>query len=243
MVGLPWYAAVVIGVAALLVGAGLAAWLFAMAARPQGSHERVGVALSPPEHPTAVFRLEGEYWTIAFRGPTFRLVDSKGLQYIHRLLQAAGAEVHALDLELHGGPGVAATRTDGDDSLRPGASTQLLVDHEALRRYRLRVEDLRDQIEEAEANGDPRERSSRAREELEYLIEELDRVTRSDGSPRAQASETERARVNVYRAIRKAIEKIREQDPSLGHHLDHDIRTGTYCSYGPDPATAPIWAL
>lgn len=239
---LPWYAAVAIAVVALFAGAGLAAWLFAVAARPPGAHAPAASVVPVLEPPVCVFRLEGEYWTIAFHGPTFRLADAKGLRCIHRLLQAPGVEVHVLDLGLLGMPGPPSAPAVEDDLHADAPAGQLLVDRETLRRYRLRIEDLRDQIEEAEANNDP-ERAARAREELEYLMEELDKVTRPDGSPRAQGGETERARVNVYRAIHTSIEKIREQDPSLGHHLDHDIRTGTYCSYVPDPATAIDWAL
>ena len=239
-VGLPWYAAVAIAVLSLLGGAGLAAWIFAIGARPPGAH--VPGPAPDDASPVAVFRLEGEYWTIASRDATFRLVDSKGLRYVHRLLQTPGVEVYALDLELATHP-AAATVAGGADGLHAdGPTGQLLVDKQALEAYRLRIEDLRDQIEEAERHGDP-ERASRARDELDYLMDEIDRVTRPDGTPRAQSGETERARVNVTRAIRKAIEKIGEQDPSLGHHLDHDIRTGTYCSYVPDPATTPDWAL
>jgi non-specific serine/threonine protein kinase len=239
---LPWYAAVVIAVVALLAGAAIAAWLFAIAERPAGAH--VPAAVAQPAQPgpeSAVFRLEGAYWTIAFKGPTFRLIDAKGLRYVHRLLETPGVEVHVLDLELLGLAG-ATSPPAAEDGLHAGfPAGQLLVDQETLRRYRLRIEDLRDQIEEAEATNDP-ERAGRAREELEYLMEELDKVTHH-GKPRIQAGETERARVNVYRAIHSSIGKIREQDASLGHHLDHDIRTGTYCSYAPDPTTAPAWAL
>jgi len=237
--GLPWTAAVAISGVALVAGAGLAAWLFARAAPPRATP--VAVPVRPQlERPT--FRLEGEYWTIAFRGPTFRLVDAKGLRYVHRLLQAPGVEVHVLDLEGLGLSVPSPATGSGDDLHTTSAAGDLLVDPESLRRYRLRVEDLRDQLEEAEANNDP-ERASRAREELEPILDEIARVSRPGGASRTQAGEAERARVNVYRAIRKSIEKIREQDVSLGHHLDHEIRTGTYCSYDPEAATAPDWAL
>ena len=77
---LPWYAALVIAVVALLARAALAAWLFAITGRPPGAHVPAAVAQPAPE--SAVFRLEGEYWTIAFNGPTFRLIDAKGLNKV-----------------------------------------------------------------------------------------------------------------------------------------------------------------
>jgi hypothetical protein len=237
-VGLPWWAAAVVAVAALLVGAVVAAWLFAVGARPPGAHEPASPAIADAP---SVFRLEGEYWTIAYHGATIRLVDSKGLGHVHRLLQTPGVEVHVLDLVVVSGS-ARPTVTDREGMHVEGSSAQPMVDRETRSSIKLRIEDLQDQIEEAEANADP-ERGARAREELDQLLEEVSKVIRPDGSSRAHTDDTEKARLNVRRAIHSAIEKIREQDPSLGHHLDHDIRTGTYCSYQPDPATAPDWVL
>jgi hypothetical protein len=238
-VGLPWWAAVAVGVLALLAGAGLAALLFGFAARPPGAHMPAPPA---PVSPTAEFRLEGEYWTLAFRGPPFRLADSKGLRYIHRLLETPGVEVYALDLEIgpHAAPATIVPDEEGVHSDPP--TRQDIVDQPALKAYRTRIEELRVELEEADRNNDP-ERASQAREELEFLLDEVSNVTRPGGGPAKVRDETERARVNVTRVIKSAIQKIREQDPSLGHHLDHDIRTGTYCVYQPDPATSPDWVL
>ena len=37
--------------------------------------------------PAAVFRLEGDYWTMAYQGSVFRLKDSAGARYLSHLLQ------------------------------------------------------------------------------------------------------------------------------------------------------------
>ena len=42
----------------------------------------------------AVFRREGDYWSVGFEGRTARLRDSKGLQYLARLLANPGRELH-----------------------------------------------------------------------------------------------------------------------------------------------------
>jgi hypothetical protein len=47
--------------------------------------------------------------------------------------------------------------------------------------------------------------------------------------------------VSVTRAIRQAMTRIREHDRGLGEHLDHAIRTGTYCAYVPDPRVPSAW--
>jgi hypothetical protein len=39
--------------------------------------------------------------------------------------------------------------------------------------------------------------------------------------------------------------RIAEHHPQLSDHLDHTIRTGTYCAYAPDPSgpERPRWSL
>jgi predicted ATPase/class 3 adenylate cyclase len=46
----------------------------------------------------AVFRREGEYWTIGFQRIVIRLKDTKGLQYLQTLLTAPGRQFHVVDL-------------------------------------------------------------------------------------------------------------------------------------------------
>ena len=45
-----------------------------------------------------LFRRDGEYWTVRYDGALFSLRDTKGMQYLARLLAAPGVEFHALDL-------------------------------------------------------------------------------------------------------------------------------------------------
>src|SRR5712692_5121067 len=51
---------------------------------------------SSPEH--AIFRKEGEYWTLGYGDKSFRLKDTKGLGYLAHLLRHPGVEFHVLDL-------------------------------------------------------------------------------------------------------------------------------------------------
>ena len=61
------------------------------------------------------------------------------------------------------------------------------------------------------------------------------------GRMRRAGSAVERARLNVTRALRSAIAYIGTVDRALGRHLDETIRTGTWCSYTPDPRIATVW--
>jgi hypothetical protein len=61
------------------------------------------------------------------------------------------------------------------------------------------------------------------------------------GRDRRTGSASERARVAVTRAVRQAIARIAEHHAPLGEHLQHSIRTGTYCAYEPDPRAPVTW--
>jgi hypothetical protein len=52
----------------------------------------------------------------------------------------------------------------------------------------------------------------------------------------------ERARVNVTRAIIGALQRIGVHHPALASHLRATVRTGTRCSYRPDPRLPLRWA-
>jgi hypothetical protein len=47
----------------------------------------------------------------------------------------------------------------------------------------------------------------------------------------------------VTNAVRAAIARIGQYRPGLGAHLRASIKTGTVCSYRPDPGVAITWRL
>src|SRR5262249_12048452 len=57
----------------------------------------------PPSPASAVFRRDGDVWTIAYEGKGLRLKDAKGMQYIARLLRQPGEEFNCGDLAAGGG--------------------------------------------------------------------------------------------------------------------------------------------
>ena len=110
------------------------------------------------------------------------------------------------------------------------SSAAATPDAEARALYRERVEDLRATLAEAESNGDIG-RAERAREELDFIADELSRGTGLGGRERASGSSAERARINIQRRIANAIKKIGEASPALGRRLGRGIRTGAYCAW------------
>jgi hypothetical protein len=100
---------------------------------------------------------------------------------------------------------------------------------------RRHLDDLREELEEAERFNDCA-RASRVREEMQTIGHQL--AGNEDPAARRAA---ERIRVNVTRAIREAIAKIRRHDAVLARHLSNAIHTGMACSY--DPETEISWTL
>ena len=181
---------------------------------------------------TARFKNEGETWAIAYEGAAFRLRDTKGLQYIAALLRDPGRERHALDLA--GANGASAPGAIGD----AGPA----LDAEAKAQYRARLAELAEERSDAERNNDP-ERAARADDERQALVDQLAGALGLGGRDRKAASDAERARVNVTRAIKAVLDRIAEHSPALGEHFAATIRTGQFCVYVPDPRTPLRWEV
>lgn len=223
------------------------AHLAALPRRARGADAPTGAAVPPSERPERYeFRLEGEYWSIGRSSALFRLKDSLGLRYLARLLAEPGRELHVTDL-VDAGRGPAEVRVSGEDlkalGLRgrgsPDPASERL-DARARRAYRERLGDLRHELDEAERFNDV-ERARRLREEIVALTHELGSALRQG---RGSASrDTERARVSVTRVIKAAVRRITASDRDVGLYLATTVKTGTYCSYRPDPRLAVEWLL
>ena len=202
---------------------------------------------APDVRGTNVFHRDGDYWTITYDGSLVRLRDSKGLRHLSRLLGNPGREFHALDLAAEQNrdtsPESASGRLTGPGELtiRPdlGHAGELL-DAQAKAEYKARLEALQSELDEADSYHDLA-RATKLREEIDFITDELARAVGLGGRDRKAAAHAERARLNVTRAIKAALDNIARYHPSLGLHLRSTIRTGRYCSYTPDHRTPPIW--
>lgn len=175
-----------------------------------------------------VFRREGEYWLILYETDVFRLRRTLGLAYLARLLANPGREIHVLDL------------VGSDPSLASDAGP--LLDAEARRAYRERLEELVIDLADAEQNNDL-ERAAAYRAEAQLLQNELARGEGLGGRERAAGSASERARQAVTKALKSALGRIAAESPALSRHLASTVRTGTYCRYDPDPRVPITWRL
>jgi DNA-binding SARP family transcriptional activator len=208
--------------------------------RPEGAHAAAG----------AVFRREGDYWTLAYRGELARLRDTKGLGYLACLLRHPGREVHVLELvrEVEGSPNKPAQGPRRADAVAAGLGVSRLeeadplLDAQAKEAYRRRLRELEEDLEEARSWSDP-ERAARAEAEIDALTTELARAAGLGGRHRPLATPAERARVSVTKATRTAIRTVGRHCPALGDHLAASVRTGRFCSYAPPGETPPAWSL
>jgi hypothetical protein len=194
-------------------------------------------------------RREGEYWTVAYEGSLVRLRDSKGLRYLATLLANPGREFHVLDLESeeHRGARSRAARRRWSEAEGMTVRADLgdageLLDASAKAAYKARLDDLEEELVEAQDFSDTA-RAAKAKEEIDFIASELARAVGLGGRDRRAAAHAERARLNVTRAIRASMENLARANPDLGLHLSSTVRTGRYCSYTPDPRTEIAWEL
>jgi hypothetical protein len=117
-----------------------------------------------------------------------------------------------------------------------------MLDAQAKAAYKRRTVELREQLEEARELNQP-ELVDRLEDEIETLGRELSRAVGLGGRDRRAASASERARINVTRAIKIGLERIAEHNPALAALLTNSIRTGTFCSYAPDSRLPASWQL
>jgi hypothetical protein len=117
-----------------------------------------------------------------------------------------------------------------------------ILDARAKAEYRCRLADLRGELEDAERVNDP-ERTGRARQEMDYIADQLAVAVGLGGRNRRAASQAERARSAVTKRIKDSIDKIAEAMPALGRHLAARIKTGYFCSYSPDPDRPVGWKV
>jgi len=204
---------------------------------------RLGLDAAPtagaqePADGEAVFRNEGDVWTVIYAGTSVRLKHSKGLGDIAILLANRGRDIHVADLiaASAGAPPDPRSTPAADlvaQGLRMsrGASGDAVLDHRARADYRERLAGLHRELEDAERCNDEG-RVARARAEFDFIAGELASAFGLGGRGRRAGSPIERARKAVASRIRFSLAHIARVHPALASHLRRYIRTGTVCSY------------
>ena len=202
-----------------------------------------------PEHEN-VFRRDGQNWTVTYQGRTQLYSHAKGMAYLARLLAHPGQEFRALDLandlSPRDGP-IDATRqtsrssypSDAENLRAQGSeSSESILDQQARREYRERLEQLKD-LQSRAGHSKDHDLMVNLSTEIEFLEQELKTSTGLSGRSRKFPGQAERARQAVGNNIRRSLKNLADYHPQLHRHLKGSIKIGNFCSYQEDPA--PVW--
>jgi hypothetical protein len=172
-----------------------------------------------------VFRKKGQAWEFRFAsGDMQTLLPCKGAAYLHLLLSNSGKAFSAADMAYQVAKNTArfALGDAGEQS-----------DKEAIRAYKAKVVELREEIDEAKANNDEG-RQIKAEEELAAISEQIQKDRGLRGRSRKAKDDRERFRMSVGAAIRRTLKIISKLNPQLGNHLNRPRLTcGKELSYAP----------
>ena len=202
------------------------------------------------------FQKKGMYWTLAYHGKETLVADGKGLKYLAQLLRYPGREVHVLDLATCSDTAAYSDALNISPAAAIGSPKQLMetlragalgdagahLDAQAKSAYKRRLTELREELAEAKQSGNE-QHALALEQDIDALLGELRRAIGLRGRDRKAGSPAERARVNVTRTIKLALERIGRVHPELENHLAASVRTGTYCRYQPDPNEAMKWRI
>lgn len=150
--------------------------------------------------------------------------DRRGMQYLAVLTANAEQDIAAVTL-------VSGTLA-GDWNGGVPSKAQPVLDDVARHRYRQRLSELDEAITASETAGETA-RHDALTGERKWLLRELAAAAGFGGRTRGFATDEERARVAVGKAIRRAIDHIGRDAPAIGEHLRRRVYTGRYCVYLP----------
>ncbi len=164
------------------------------------------------------FTFNGNQVQCSFLGKSINIRSSKGLIDIAKLLAKQGKEVHCLELA-------------GSNVIISGGID--LTDEQSKLDYKERLEQLQEEIQEAEQLHNESKIEALS---LEYdqILDHLSSTLGLKGMSRKAATSADRARSAVTLRIRDSIKKMNANHPQLSKHLENSIKTGIYCSYSPE---------
>ncbi|HEY4272136.1 MAG TPA: hypothetical protein VGM65_09025 [Candidatus Udaeobacter sp.] len=200
-------------------------------------------------HEESLFLKRDDYWMIRYHGHTALLKSTRGLRCLSVLLRNPGREFHVSELVVSlmqapipaSGVARARLRYAGEELVAAGFSDAgPVLDAQAKAQYKRRLNDLRQELNEAEQFNDFG-RGIKAHDEMHAIAQYLASAVGLGGRDRKTASDAERARSAVTKRVKKAIKRIKEAIPSLGCHLATRVKTGYFCSYNPHPDRPVAW--
>jgi tetratricopeptide (TPR) repeat protein len=165
-----------------------------------------------------VVQRDGRVWQVRHGDRAALVPHTIGMSYLAQMIAHPDVEIAAI--ELSGGHATSCRSSSG----------QPVLDARAKAEYRRRIEELQEEVEDADVCADLA-RAARARAELDRFVDELTRATGFAGRSRSFTDDAERARVAVHKAIKRALATISEADSELGRELSSRVVTGARCVY------------
>jgi hypothetical protein len=186
----------------------------------------------PPACRQGTLRELADGWRIDIDDRSVRVGHLVGMRHIAVLLARPDTDLRANEL---------AAALDGSTA-RAEAQGTPTIDAEARRDYRRRIGELDDELDLADRVGDA-DRGRRAADERQAIIDALRRDTGLGGRSRRMSDDADRSRMRVSKAIHRAIQRVTEADPVIGHTLETQIHTGYVCRYAADPSAPVDWTV
>jgi hypothetical protein len=192
----------------------------------------------------SLFLFQNHYWAIRYNGHAASLRSTLGLHYLALLLRHPGREFHVRELvarpmDVSTPAAAVAANEFVMDELYDGLP---VLDARAKAEYKRRINDLRQDLRQAEQLNDP-QRKTAVQIELHAIAEHLASLVGLGNRDRKASSSAERARSAVTKCIKRAVQEIGMAIPSLGYQLAASIKTGYFCSYHPDPEHPVAWKV
>ena len=175
---------------------------------------------------------EGEAWRVAIGERVAVIEHVVGLSLLAELVSRPDTDIAASEL---------SAAVVGGGSIEAGPAHPTLDDR-AREDYRRRLAALDRELDRADLMSDTA-RSRRATEEREQVLDALRRDSGLGGRSRRMSDESERSRMRVSKAIRRALQRLSAVDPVLGRALGVRIRTGYVCRYVHDPDQPIEWTV
>jgi hypothetical protein len=191
-------------------------------------------------HDDFLFLHQNDYWIIRYYGRTALLKSTRGLHCLALLLNDPGREFHVRDLLSRPIASTPVAAVVLHERRRESHAGIPMLDAQAKVEYKRRLNELRQDLNEAERCNDP-QRKTEAHNEVRAIAGHLASAVGLGGRDRRSSSEAERARSSVTKRIKESINRIGKVMPALGRHLAARVKTGYFCSYKPHPDRPVPW--
>ena len=193
-------------------------------------------------HEESLFIEPNDYCSVRYQGHVASLKSTRGLHYLAVLLHDPGREFHVSEMLAHS---LDASTPSAGVAVPEGDAVGLccgfpVLDAQAKAEYKRRINELQQELEEAERFNDA-QRKTEIQNELQAICHNLASAVGLNGRDRKTSSDAERARSAVTKCIKKAIQQVGEAIPSLGYHFAASIKTGYFCSYNPHSDRRVAW--